>query len=110
MKIKARYSAEVTMNALRLIAIERDSCQRKVLHFGILVLLSVLFLIAGPARATEGAPHVRDLLKRDSWKGDFDGIKERRIIRALVTFSKTNYFLDKMTQRGITYELLKQSP
>jgi membrane-bound lytic murein transglycosylase MltF len=38
------------------------------------------------------------------WQGDLDGMVERRYIRMLVTFSKTNYFLDKAEQRGATYE------
>ncbi|MFC1580193.1 transglycosylase SLT domain-containing protein [Thermodesulfobacteriota bacterium] len=82
--------------------------QSMVLKYFLLLLLSVLFLCAGPVNASEGEPHVKERLKKNAWKGDFDGMKQRRIIRALVTFSKTNYFLDKMTQRGITYELLKQ--
>jgi membrane-bound lytic murein transglycosylase MltF len=39
--------------------------------------------------------------------GDFDAMKKRRVIRALVVFNKTNYFIDKGTPRGITYEALK---
>ena len=39
--------------------------------------------------------------------GDFDALKKRRLIRALVVFNKTNYFIDKGTPRGITYEALK---
>lgn len=38
------------------------------------------------------------------WQGDLDGMIERRYIRMLVTFSKTNYFLDKAEQHGATYE------
>jgi membrane-bound lytic murein transglycosylase MltF len=38
------------------------------------------------------------------WVGDFDGMVERRKIRALVPYSKTFYFLDGATQRGISYE------
>jgi membrane-bound lytic murein transglycosylase MltF len=33
---------------------------------------------------------------------------ERRVIRALVTYSKTNYFIDRGTQRGLTYEALRE--
>ena len=43
-----------------------------------------------------------------TWTGDFDGMVERRHIRALVTYSMTNYFLDGAEQRGITYEALKE--
>jgi ABC-type amino acid transport substrate-binding protein len=38
------------------------------------------------------------------WKGDLDGMVERRYIRVLVTFSKTNYFLDGPDQHGATHD------
>ena len=38
------------------------------------------------------------------WTGDLDGMVERRYIRMLVTFSKTNYFLDKAEQHGVTVD------
>ena len=38
------------------------------------------------------------------WRGDLDGMVKRRYIRVLVTFSRTNYFLDHAEQRGATYE------
>ena len=38
------------------------------------------------------------------WTGDLDGMVERRYVRMLVTFSKTNYFLDGPVQRGATYD------
>ena len=43
----------------------------------------------------------------DRWTGDFEGMVARRRIRALVPYSRTFYFLDGGTQRGLTYELLK---
>jgi membrane-bound lytic murein transglycosylase MltF len=45
---------------------------------------------------------------RKSWKGDYQKMIDRRIIRALVPYSKTFYFIDGATPRGGTYELLKQ--
>jgi membrane-bound lytic murein transglycosylase MltF len=36
------------------------------------------------------------------WKGDLDGMIKRRNIRILTTYSKTLYFLDKGSQRGVT--------
>lgn len=38
---------------------------------------------------------------------DFDGIAERRIVRALVAPSRTFYFFDGAVQRGLSYEMLK---
>jgi membrane-bound lytic murein transglycosylase MltF len=40
-----------------------------------------------------------------AWTGDYDGMVERRLVRMLVVYSKTFYFIDKGTQRGATYEL-----
>ena len=50
---------------------------------------------------------VESVLKLDEkWRGDFGGMAERHLIRALVPYSKTFYFLDGADQRGITYEAL----
>ena len=38
------------------------------------------------------------------WKGDLDEIAKRGRVRVLVTFSRTNYFLEGGRPRGITYE------
>jgi membrane-bound lytic murein transglycosylase MltF len=40
------------------------------------------------------------------WTGDFDGMVERHMIRALVVYSKTFYFLDGADQRGTSYDAL----
>ena len=42
------------------------------------------------------------------WKGDLDGMIERRVIRVLVVPSKTFYFVDKGVQKGATYDLVRQ--
>jgi ABC-type amino acid transport substrate-binding protein len=38
------------------------------------------------------------------WKGDLDDIAKRGRLRVLVTFSRTNYFLEGGRPRGVTYE------
>jgi membrane-bound lytic murein transglycosylase MltF len=38
------------------------------------------------------------------WTGDLQGMVDRRYVRMLVTFNKTNYFLDGPAQHGATYE------
>ena len=50
-----------------------------------------------------------DLIKHlnKPWSGDLDEIKERRYIRILVTYSKTNFFLDGAVSKGITAESFK---
>lgn len=42
------------------------------------------------------------------WTGDLDGMIQRRVIRVLTTYSKVNYFVDKGTQRGLTYDAFRQ--
>jgi len=39
----------------------------------------------------------------ERWTGDLDGMVEREYIRVLVVYSKTHYFFDQGTQRGVTY-------
>ena len=39
--------------------------------------------------------------------GDFDSMIKRRLVRAGVVFNRTQYFIDKGVQRGISYESLK---
>ena len=39
-----------------------------------------------------------------TWKGDFDGMLERRMIRVLVPYSRTLYYNDKGRERGISAE------
>ena len=38
------------------------------------------------------------------WTGDLDGMVERRMVRILTTFSKTQYFIDRGTPRGTAYD------
>ncbi len=41
------------------------------------------------------------------WTGDFDGMLERRMIRALVPYSRSLYFNDKGHERGITADTVR---
>jgi membrane-bound lytic murein transglycosylase MltF len=51
----------------------------------------------------------QSILKLDKkWTGDFDGMVERHVIRALVPPSKTFYFFDRGQQKGITYDALME--
>src|SRR5262249_31122740 len=49
-----------------------------------------------------------DELATKSWTGDLDGMQKRRRIRVLTVFSKTFYFVDKGTPRGLVYDAMKQ--
>ena len=71
-------------------------------------LIFALAASAQPAKPTpkgaEAAP-MPPVLR--PWTGDWDGIVKRRALRVLVTYSRTMYFVDKGTQRGITYDAFK---
>jgi membrane-bound lytic murein transglycosylase MltF len=54
---------------------------------------------AGPAQGLSTA-----IVSRP-WTGDFDGMVKRRMIRILVPYSKTHYFIDKGVQRGLIYDV-----
>ena len=77
---------------------------------GCVALLATLLLAAGPAAAADKEPEQAngldlELIER-KWRGDFDQMVERHMIRALVVYSKTFYFLDGATQRGTSYDAL----
>src|SRR5512145_852356 len=62
----------------------------------------------GQSRAPESAAHDIELPSEDAiaralapWTGDLDGMMERRYVRMLVTFSKTNYFVDRAEAHGL---------
>jgi membrane-bound lytic murein transglycosylase MltF len=41
------------------------------------------------------------------WTGDLDGMIQRRMIRVLVPYSKTLFFVDRATQRGLVYDAFR---
>ena len=43
----------------------------------------------------------------EPWKGDFDLMLERRVVRVLVPYSRTLYFNDKGAQRGLAADSLR---
>ena len=55
------------------------------------IILAVLFI---STNATETGASGSNLALGKKWTGDFDGMAERHLIRALVPPSKTFYFLD----------------
>ncbi len=76
-----------------------------------LAFVVVLLLCSAAVRAQASAPvaaggaTLRALpTEARIWKGDFDGMLERRHIRVLVPNSRTLYYNDKGRERGITAE------
>jgi len=78
------------------------------------ILLSILCMctsLALPAfaedQSSSGKLDLPQAAVFKAWKGDLDGMLERRVIRALVAPSRTSYWLNGARQTGAEYELLK---
>ncbi len=72
----------------------------------LLVVILIHIVAAMKMGGVYAAQPVFDL--RQKRFGDFNKLVATNQIRALVPYSKTFYFLDGATQRGLTYELLKE--
>ena len=72
-----------------------------------LALLAASLALAAPT-APEGDLSLDIGAANKPWKGDLDGMIERRLIRVLVVPSKTFYFVDKGVQKGATFDLVRQ--
>lgn len=55
-----------------------------------------------------GAPLLALAPLGERWTGDLDALVEHRLIRALVVYSRTYYFLDGVSQRGVAYETMSR--
>ncbi|MEN7529875.1 transporter substrate-binding domain-containing protein [Cupriavidus sp. DL-D2] len=63
---------------------------------------------SAPASAPPAADPARKLdLTVKPWRGDFDAMLERRVIRVLVPFSRTLYFNDRGQERGLTADFVR---
>ncbi len=76
---------------------------KKLSLAGILVL-GCLGTVGGDTGDAPRKEITKLTLPTETWTGDFDGMVKRRMIRVLVVYSKTFYFIDMGTQRGITYD------
>jgi membrane-bound lytic murein transglycosylase MltF len=78
------------------------------------VFLLVTCLLTSPAQAQQPQAPAAPTAAGPSepattvWTGDLDGMVKRRMVRVLVPYSKTHYFIDRGVQRGVTYDALKQ--
>lgn len=72
-----------------------------------------VFLVAGLllncalwAQQQQAASINMDIVYK-KWTGDLDAMVKRRVIRVLVAYNKTTYFVDHGTQRGVAYDAMK---
>lgn len=94
------------------------SCSVKCLVTGLLTLSTAWAQTPAPAlappsaqtaaQATSPPPKERHLNLADKpWTGDFNAMMNRRMIRFLVPYSRTLYFIDKGRERGLSAELAR---
>jgi membrane-bound lytic murein transglycosylase MltF len=74
------------------------------------IALAAAFASHGQAPSTPAKPRTMKIasVTEDKFLGDFDKMLERRRIRVLVPYSRTLYFNDKGTQRGLTADLMRE--
>ena len=72
---------------------------------GVLVAISCLGALTSAQAPTEKGRLGLTLTQITTpWTGDLDGMIERRMVRVLTAFSKTQYFIDRGTPRGTAYD------
>jgi membrane-bound lytic murein transglycosylase MltF len=84
------------------------------MSIGAALLCALLVFATGARAATDAKPatpppaEVRKLsLANKPFKGDFDAMVKRRMIRVLVPYSRTLYYNDKGRERGLTADLVR---
>lgn len=73
----------------------------------LLVLLALFVLSAVFDITSAQATDALIVYKNKKRTGDYDMMKKEHVIRFLVPYSKTFYYLDKGEQKGLTYEFIK---
>src|SRR5215813_5522098 len=73
-------------------------------------LAAALFVVsAAGAQPADPAAKPRQLSTQvKPWKGDFDQMLHRRLIRVLIPYSRTLYYSDKGRERGVTADLVRE--
>ena len=96
---------------------KRTLSRRHGAHSGVRMFYLPLFILAVVV-SLAGMPHKAGAVSAfddaamkkvlQPWKGDLKGMIERRFIRVLVTYNKTDFFLDGADNRGFTYEIFQK--
>jgi len=74
-------------------------------------MLSLVLSLSGIPREAKALSTFDDAAMKkilQPWKGDLNGMIKHRLIRVLVTYNKTDFFLDGAANRGFTYEIFQQ--
>lgn len=95
---------------------KRKTVRKQALYgvlVGVVLCLGIVFLVmrrlTTPQPSLSEGPQSADTLPLNlkEYKVDLDGMLKRRVIRALVVYSKTQYFVVDGAQYGISYEALR---
>lgn len=70
---------------------------------GLMVGFMLFTAQAAPPPNDALAVNINDMQK--PWVGDLPGMYDRRVIRVLTTYSKTFFFINNGTQRGLTHDI-----
>jgi membrane-bound lytic murein transglycosylase MltF len=71
------------------------------------LMLGCLGPVAGESADAPRKERMGLALPSETWTGDLDGMIQRRMIRVLVVYSKTFYFIEGGAQRGVTYDTFR---
>jgi len=82
----------------------------RTFHRWLFLLLFTLALLMPPVAiaAEDSSEFIQQWQIAEKWKGDFDGMVERRRIRVLVAHNKLLFFFDKARIRGTTYDAFRE--
>jgi membrane-bound lytic murein transglycosylase MltF len=84
------------------------SCARQV-SYSLAILITAILMTGSVVEAADNKSLRKPSpVPNRKWIGDFDGMLKNRVIRVLVAYSKTFYFLDHGRQRGLAHDLLKE--
>ncbi len=80
-----------------------------ILVVAVSFLLNSSPVFAAPEKTLPSTTDAQPLIARidTPFKGDLDQIRARKILRVLVSYSRTNFFIDDGKFQGFEYELLK---
>ena len=82
----------------------------RTFHRWLFLLLFTLALLMPPVAiaAEDSSEFIQQWQIAEKWKGDFDGMVERRRIRVLVAHNKLLFFFDQARIRGTTYDAFRE--
>jgi hypothetical protein len=83
------------------------------MRLGIMKNIGFLLLVGLSLQSHALPPSANEPITIDAqrivWKGDLDAMIQRRIVRVLLPYNKTLYFLDKGgQQRGLMYDMMTE--